>query len=579
MFRKVLIISIQTINIFLFTSGDKVYAGASSFSRPQVAAPTSDSTLTEKAYFHELQQADEQTFVQDFETYFLLILDNQQKAAYDSLATFDARKEFIRNYWKATNPNPLLPENDWLIDFIGRVDYSKKNFASPRPPYIDDRGWYYIKYGKPRSRWEDGGGIEGLEISNNLRARQYLGLRNPISYTIAANETWSYANIQRDFVVYFKKEGAVFREIHDLKKLLVDRIDVHQIRNSEGPNRVYWFWGDLIKKRASLSPVLGQASDKVMQAEENVIFRVMSYEPPHVTLWRGENDATNQIERARHDMPAAAHDPVQAESTLKLYDRISQFRGLNGDTRIDITLLSPYKKNLVKKFKKSSEDTVLLHFGGMLRDSQFEPLNKVQVEKSIPISLAAKENLPQAVEKLMLSAKSQQQAELTLQVHKRQHEQKERFGFYRQTIDIRDFSGDSLQISDIQISYRAGNDRKKKLLPTWQGEDMSICPYPYLKIRKKTPPLFYFEIYNLPLQNTSDNLEIAYTIFETRDERKSDASVSATYTRPVIGQTMQELIEIDLKNVKKGRHLLEITVQVRSHPPVIATAVREVEVE
>jgi GWxTD domain-containing protein len=579
--NKTKIFTIALRNIFislLFCTGQATAHEAFRAGIHQNRNSTPDSTLTEKAYFQALKQVDEQTFAQDFETWFLLILDAQQKSAYDSLMTLDARKAYIKNYWKASNPNPLLPENDWLIDFIRRVDFSKKNFASQKPPYVDDRGWYYIKFGKPRSRWQDSGGIVRLEASNNKQMRNYFGIRNPISYAIRANETWSYADIQRDFVVFFMKEGNTFREIKDLKKLIIDRIDVRQIRIND-VYRIYWFWGDLIKKRASLSPVLGEAYTKVMQAEENVIFRTMQYELPHVTLWRGESDATLAIEKARYAMPAAAHDPVHAENKLKLFDRISQFRGSNGKTRLEIALLSPYKKNLAGKFKKSSQDTVSLRFGGMLRDSRFETISKNHTEKMIAVSLAAKEKLPNAAGKLTLQAKPQKEAELTLQVQRKQREKKELFGFYRQTIDIRDFSGDSLQISDIRVSYRVDNDRQKKLLPALQSEGLSISPYPYRKIRKKTPPLFYFEIYNLPAQITGDILEISYTIFEMKDERKADASVSATYTRPVAGATMQELIEVDLKNVRKGRHLLEITVRVRNNPLAAATALKEIQVE
>ncbi|MFQ5630146.1 MAG: GWxTD domain-containing protein [bacterium] len=580
MFRKVLLISIQAAIIFHFTPEYKSAARSSPIAHLQITASTPDSILSEKDYLQVLQRADNEIFAKDFEPYFLLILDPEQKATYDSLGTLDARKSYIVNYWKASNPNPLLPENDWLLDFIQRVDYSKKNFASPKPPYIDDRGWYYIRFGKPRSRWQDSGGIVNLEASNNKRMRDFFGIRNPISYTIASNETWSYANIHRDFVVYFKKEGNTFREIKDLKKLIDDRIDVRQIRTND-PYKIYWFWGDLVKKRASLSPVLGEAYSKVMQAEENVIMRVMAHEPPHVTLWRGESDVTRAIEKARIEMPAAAHDPVQAESTLKLYDRISQFRGHEDSeqTRIEIALLSPYKKNLVRKFNKSTKDTIALHFGSMLRDSTFETIAVNRMQSTVRMKLAVQEKLPNAVSKLILTAQPQKEAELTVQVQKSQRKQKERFGFYRQTIDILDFSARDMQISDIRLSYHVRVDRQQQLLPFLQSDGLPVSPYPYRKIRKRSPPLFYFEIYNIPASGSDEMLEISYTLFELKDQNKSEASVSATYTRRVTESNMQEMIEVDLKNVKKGRHLLEVAVRLLQAPEVYATAVREIKVE
>jgi GWxTD domain-containing protein len=153
-----------------------------------------DSLKAEKQYLAALRTADDTAFKNEFETEFLLLLDAQQTQAYDSLATLGGRKAYIENYWKASNPNPLLPENDWLVDFLKRRAYARENFPAPEPPYFDDRGKYYLKYGKPSFRyWESG---------------------SPDNFY--PNESWSYENVARNFLVHFVKDGPAFRETDNI---------------------------------------------------------------------------------------------------------------------------------------------------------------------------------------------------------------------------------------------------------------------------------------------------------------------------------------------------------------------------
>lgn len=549
----------------------------------QVRRPSPvDSIHTEIGYFRALAAADSLTFFSDFEPYFLLILEPGERAAYDSLDTLRQRKAFIKGYWDASNPNPLLPENDWLLDFIRRVAFSRQQFPSPEPPFIDDRGYYYIKFGKPRSRLEDAGGIVRLEVSNNFRAREYFGLRNPINYTVAPSETWSYANIHRDFVVYFMREGSTFREIRDLKALLIRKMDIRQIRRHEVYN-IYWFWGDLIKKRAALSPALGEAYNKVMEAEENIITRLMAFEAPHVTLLRTESETAHALERARDELPAAAHDPVQAENKVKFTDRVTQWRDANGATRVEIDFLVPLKKNLVKRFTATSTDTVEIGYSAMLRDARYRVLMRNDAFQQFPIALAAIYGLSRAAGRVVLHAPPQP-AELTLQVRETRAMRRDRYGYFKRALQLRNFSGDSLMLSDVQVNYRLTDRAQRLILPANKMESVWVSPYPYEKIRKDAPPLLYFEIYNarpgeVEIAYTLRRLEKSTPVVDLFSGKKERVAVSASYLRPVSGPHMYEFIELDLHNTGDGAHLLEIAVRSPTQPQRVARTQTVLEIE
>lgn len=508
-----------------------------------------DSIGTEKQYFALLKEADEKTFKDKFELEFLLLLDSEERKSYDSLATLESRKSYMENYWNASNPNPLLPENDWLLEFLRRRSYAKENFRSSRPPYIDDRGRYYFKFGKPKIRYEGMGDMPG-------------------DLTIAAHEVWSYEGVQRNFVVYFVKEGIGYREIQDLTDIVVPGTP----RNHIGK---LWLWSALVKKVRHVSPLLSEAAAKIEFLEEAIEYArthpsshsVFAEElnAPHGIIATIDKDVKVEKQKARIAAPSSARDPVVTKNELKFFDQIAQFRGPRGKTRIDVALLVPLKKNLIKKVKKSSKDTLKVEFSGMLRDSNFDPVIKNYAAASFAVNLAAREKLPNAIGRFALLA-APQNAELTLQVEEKE---REKTGFYRQPVEIRDFSSKTaLLISDIQLNYRVKNDVQKKILPTLQIQGLQVCPYPYREILKKKPPILYFEIYNIKAAGLQDNLQISYTIASTKRKK---ASVSVSYTRPVTGEHMDELVEIDLKNVKKGWNLLKVSISSTRDSTIKAT--------
>ncbi|MGH7451070.1 MAG: GWxTD domain-containing protein [bacterium] len=491
-----------------------------------------DSMLSEREYYSKLQAVDEATFKQDFEIYFLLLLDSKQKKAYESLQALDEKKAYIQHYWKSSNPNPLFPQNDWLLEFNRRIQYAKKHFRHPSPPYVDDRGRYYIKYGEPRRRFKDFGG--DVRFDDDFR----------ISYSTFPNETWSYENIQTNFVVYFVQDGVSYRRVRSPIEAVMDKGFMNQ-------KAEYFILGDMIKKRETISLALFQAA-AFIRAHADRRDPGLNISPLAALMTTAE-ELIFHNEVACIKAPSAARDPFQAENKLEFFDQVAQFRGPGDKTRIEVALLVPLKKNLIKKVKESSEDTLNVEFSGMLQDVNFESEVKNQSSSSLAVKLAAREKLPNAVGKFSLLARPQN-AELTLQVEEKQ---REKTGYNRRPFQIRDFSSKAeLMLSDIQLNYRVKNDVQKKILPALQHEDFPVCPYPYKEISKKKPPLVYFEIYNVQSAGIGESMQISYTIAS----KENKASVNVSFTRPVLSENMDELVEIDLKNVPKGWNLLKVSV-------------------
>jgi len=551
-----------------------------------------DSIQTERQYFSALRAADSTTFQKEFEAEFLLILNQTLRQSYDSLKTIAERKAFIEYYWKASDPAPLLPINLRLTEHLRRRELARQNFPAGEPPYFDDRGKYYLKYGMPINRFEDPGGLRrvGFFSSTNYRAiqSQYSYKGGPEEhYTVNANESWAYPNLARDFVVHFVKAGPTFREIESLTEVLAS----HQKKN------LAWQWSDLVKQRAAVSPFLGQTAQQIEQFESAVISAAAN--PQRPGLLRAEVQSVNErlmeVARryenaatlARHDLPPTTNEPVKAVNRLAFQETIAQFRGPQGHTRVEITFLAPLQKNFVDQLDPLSVDTIAVEFAWMLRDENLDSLAAKRWQNTFPAKWAAAENLPNAVGRLSFLSPPQQ-VELALQVQSRRLD---KLGYSQKTLAIRDFSGSQLLLSDLQLYAEVKNENQSLVLPTLEKQNLLLAPYPYLKVRKSMPLFCYFEIYNLRAAGVAESYEITYKVFSHLGRQSlfkklsrlltggKETAVSFFQTQPVVDDASQELIALDLGNLASGAHRLEITVADANEAKIKASVAREIVIE
>lgn len=537
----------------LFTSlGLQPTFAKSLIAMKKVYGEKADLPFSEKEYFQRLTSSDSATFIRDFENYFQFILSEEQHAAYEQLPLTIDKKAYIRQYWTASNPNPLFPENDWLLDFLQRIRFARQHYKGHNSAQIDDRGQCYIRYGKPQVRFEDFGGPKKRH-DNRLKR-----------YATYPNESWSYENIADDFVVHFVKDGPVFRKA----RTLIDFIHGRKPKAFEKGEQIFrWIWASMVIDRITVSPLFGRANMKLGTT-------------PLTTIMMDNED---QVLFTRRHIPPSAHDPIQAKNALKFTSRYSQFKAPHGKTRILTSIISKLKKNLLKnRPKRSSSKTLQLVFSGMLRDQNFKPIIRSQTMHSFPVREAAKNKLRNAagiVDLLALPGP----AELTLQIEEKE---RKKVGYKRQAINVRNFNGDSLMISDISLHLLAEKKEWQTLLPIEIKKSIPLAPYPFDKIKKSKPPYIYFEVYNLQRTRPTEKVEISYTIsavpkegiFGGKADGKGIASTTFSYNRAVSGNNLTELIQLDFRNVKKGKHLLQVTIRHPEHPETTASISQFIEI-
>ncbi len=481
-----------------------------------------ESINSTKEYFAAIEDADSALFSLEFENPFLLLLSTNQREEYYKRDSKDEKTALMKEYWWRHNPNPLNQNNPWLKDFIDRNRYVKRNFARNKYPFYDDRGKYWLKYGKPNRHY------------NDHRTSFYIDSHYYYKYQ---DETWSYEDIFPDLVVHFQKRFSYFQELGPFQSL------------GEGRRREF-ISSMLLQDRLHVSPLIRE---------------ILQDYPAQGKFMFGNRQRT-AIELA----PAAAPSKIPKNELLSFVGDISQFRGPNGTTRLEASFLVPLPKNFVKHFFEESGQTLQIEYSAMLRNTNYEIIVSSRSPQEVPISVMAKENLLNAVGKVSLIAPPQA-AELTLQVRDLTTDS---LGYDQGMIDIRDFGGNDLMISDLQLykQIEETNTRQSSVLPFRALEGFLVSPYTYLAIRKSEPVLVYYELYNILNGRESADIDFEITVQWDNARQalpkrilgflkgKQNYSVSFAQTRTFTANAAKEILLLDLSDLEKGPYDLVIKI-------------------
>jgi GWxTD domain-containing protein len=78
------------------------------------------------------------------------IIEDRERAAFQSLRTDAGRDHFIEQFWQRRNPTPGTPENEFKKEHYRRIAYANGHFAwRSVPGWKTDRGRIYIVFGPP----------------------------------------------------------------------------------------------------------------------------------------------------------------------------------------------------------------------------------------------------------------------------------------------------------------------------------------------------------------------------------------------------------------------------------------------
>jgi GWxTD domain-containing protein len=236
--------------------------------------------------------------------------------------------------------------------------------------------------------------------------------------------------------------------------------------------------------------------------------------------------------------------------------QIGQFRDAAGQTRLEITYALPVERVDNQEVRTGIKrvdlnqglylfdarwDTVLTQLGHveMMPWVQYDPASSF---------LFASERLNLDPGTYFMAAEAQDRKTKSV-------------GAFRQHLEVRDFGGDSLQVSSLMLARRVVERTKA---PFGRNRFL-ILPNPVAKCERDGQASFYFEVYNLTRNAFgSTQYEVTYQVQGLTDEdseAQPEWSTAVTYTREGTTDWEPNFLRLDLADIMPGPRAFRVVVK------------------
>jgi GWxTD domain-containing protein len=449
------------------------------------------------------------------------ILPEKALKFYQSLS--DSEKiEWATRYWKAMDPTPTTPHNEYYEEFRRRVRYAYQNFHNLVPPYfMDDRARYYIRFGPP----------DDQVISSGL-GKKYR-----------SNITWAYytMNLFVDFVEY---DAFGYREVPDLSVAVQGYPGAEKARIAS----------ELYLERADLSPRYLAFQD--VRNDLQYFSEVQTF----------TQDKKLALEKA----PPVRFEFKHKALPLNVHIASCVFRGRGGRSRVELYFSIPLDELSFQPDPEKAAWVARLQKSIILYDQLYREQFLESTE--LPLYVRQTDNLRGR------AYVGQHNFELepgTYQLALRiEHRTGNRLAILKSGLRVRSFPPGELSVSDVQFAHKIFLNAKGKYV---KANGIQVVPYISTTILREKPVLIYFEIYGLTLnQKGRTRFKVEYRVEhlgETTVLAEAAARIASFFRghrqEPVVGtrfetegQSEFEQIysNLDLSNVPAGKKQLVIQV-------------------
>ncbi|MFH1940578.1 MAG: tetratricopeptide repeat protein [bacterium] len=449
-----------------------------------------------------------------------ILMESEEQNQFKMLS-IEARGSFVKKFWKRKDPVPTTAQNERLIEHYRRVDFARQTYLDAIPPFYDDRGKVYVKYGPPDSKYTSQMDGEGIKD----------------------NESWGYEkSIRKGLTFDFVKRGVGYYRVSDL---------------------------------ADAAP-LGYAGSGAQQLFSRRLYRERADFTDSYNMFLVPDDARNVMVNFQAERDASYekapvevfHYEPEGRSLPFIYN-LCQFRGTEGKSRTEVYL--GVSNSQLSYSNVAGGLITTLNYQAVVQDSEYVDVQNQRREFSL------RANSQEEIQGMLFLhqedfALSPGKHLLALEI---QNPQGNAEGLYRNEFEVRDFRGTFLDMSDIQL---ASDIKPSDTEGSFVKKGLRIVPYPYTVIRKDRPIFVYFEVYNLrfdpsgktlyTVTHTVDLLEHKRSFFSKtfgaigRLFTKGDKSgISTVYDHEGSTSESLEYISLDMGKLPKGVAQLTVTVK------------------
>jgi len=475
-----------------------------------------------------------------YDELFLLMTDDEKKE-YEN-AAFEKKGFIVKKFWKIRDPSPGDVENERLSEHYRRIRFAREHFHITVPPYYDDRGRIFIKFGDPDARFVA-----------------------PVSeMAFRGNESWSYENIHKGLVFDFVEDGGIFHLVQDLREAAGP---------GEGATNRYYVASVLYEQRSHISNTYARLGSNLTTAMYGHSGDMHRYESMLNEYIVHRNEAISLT-------PPEVYRVSEEQKQLPLVYRMAQFRGDYDKTQLEI-YFSVLGNSL--PFEKGEKNNYYTHVDYLFVaiDSTFE-----EVVNKKDKALLEMKNYPdkQSRNFLFRQAAGLHPGNYWINLVV-QDEPSNMRTLIKLNKDIRDFSTPNLSVSDIQLSFNIQPVAEAES-PKYIKQNLNVVPYPFNSVYKKDPIFIYYEIYNLKYnENGKVNYTIEYKLETLNPKENFWSKVSTIWggsKHPVVSlfedrkgdsATQIEYIAFDLDKLMYGLNRLTVTVKDKFSEEIASSSV------
>ena len=454
---------------------------------------------------------------------FLEIEDLSNKAEKEEFESLPNKKRglFFQKFWKRRDPTPFTEENERYSEHFRRVQHARLVFSYTVPPYYDDRGRIYVKYGKPDVRYTSS--MSTADVKDN--------------------ESWSYQkSIRRGLVFDFVQFGAHYQLVQDLT--VASKAGVPYSFKQLLATQLY----------SERAPDLGGVYNKFSASTRSTDLMDFTIEK------------TNAADKA----PAEVFNYDYKAEPLPFTVRYAQFRGDEGKTKLEVyhTIMG---ENLGIKQSKENEYLATIHSNVGIFDEFYSRVDQQKNEiKLLGTSLDQIKDVA-SIDEAIFNLAPNKSYRVVIEL---KNPEGNMLGIGNLNVPIKNFNLDSLLISDIELAAKVEKAQKKG---RFYKDNLWVLPYTFSKLDRTKPIIIYYEIYNLRKNADGETqYTIDYTVKSlTRKEGgvkkffrsigkifggDKKPSVTSTYERQGNSSVEKEYISLDVGKMPLGVIELSVTV-------------------
>lgn len=489
------------------------------------------------------------------------VSDAREAGAYETVAT-ENREAFLRAFWLRKDPFKTSGGTMRRVEHYRRVWYARTFFGKRTFPW-DRRGDVYIRYGEPdyKSNWREVNAKVPLKVQR---------VQEKIAFQLYGRRGLDVNYIGPVFPVRTERDDPdQNRPVDDPGFVEVGLLGWKPITVGNTWAAVPWevwiytevddgmevaFTDEFNSGNFNYAPVPTLTLSEVLQVHDR---------GTPLTFMQRMTD----FSPARRVAAVASKEPDRFDiSHLQpfdfYYDPLA-FRGENGKTELQIDIGLPI--NSVSLPAQAPDTTVVIERRIALLTERQQEAARFRNDVAIPMNSATRGKGLMARDRVRLEI-DPGKYELAMQMWQVDTDV---LGVYRQALELDDFSGEGLMLSDLQVAQRI-YEADEGADPRFVRGKWAMVTTPSRTFFAGDPVFVYFEIYNLSRDAFgATRYEVAFSVgasetaqlTQARIRKQDGESVAVQYEQVGTESVISDYVELNVGQMRAGRYVLHMTVK------------------